>query len=105
MTSQLLAKNSIDFVKGIIFFGFPLHPAGAPAIDRAEHLKEVNVPMLFLQGTRDALAELELIQSVCKTLKQSSIVLFEKADHSFKAGKKEFIPELVDATDTWLKSL
>jgi predicted alpha/beta-hydrolase family hydrolase len=102
MSSQCLSKNSPDFVKGIIFYGFPLHPAGTPAIDRAEHLKQVKVPMLFLQGTRDALAELNLIQSVSSNLKQASLVLFENADHSFKSGKKEFIPELVAATEKWI---
>ena len=105
MTSQLLSKNSIAFVKGLIFYGFPLHPAGAPAIDRAEHLQQVTIPMLFLQGTRDALAQLDLVQGVCKTLNKSSLILFEGADHSFKAGKKEFIPELVNASEQWLESL
>ncbi|HEY5826186.1 MAG TPA: alpha/beta fold hydrolase [Cyclobacteriaceae bacterium] len=102
MSSQYLAKNSPDFVKGIIFYGFPLHPAGAPSIDRAEHLKQVKVPMLFLQGTRDALAELSLIKNVCSDLKKASLVLFEGADHSFKSGKREFITELVDATEKWV---
>jgi predicted alpha/beta-hydrolase family hydrolase len=103
MSSQCLAKNPLDFVKGIIFYGFPLHPAGAPAIERAEHLKQVKVPMLFLQGTKDALADLNLIKQVTASLKNSSLVLFEKADHSFKAGKKEFIPELAEATKKWME--
>jgi len=105
MSSQCLSKNSIDYVKGIIFYGFPLHPAGAPAVDRAEHLKQVKVPMLFLQGTRDALAELSLIQKVCSELDNASLILFEGADHSFKSGKKEFISELVIATEKWLAGL
>jgi uncharacterized protein len=105
MSSQCLAKNSPDFVRGIIFYGFPLHPAGAPAIDRAEHLKQVKVPMLFLQGTRDALAELSLIQKVSSDLKKASLILFEGADHSFKSGKREFIPELVEATARWVNEL
>ena len=105
MTSQCLAKNQLDFVKGLVFYGFPLHPAGAPAVDRADHLKEVNVPMLFLQGTRDALAEVSLLKPVTGKLKKASLVLFEKADHSFKSGKQEFIPELANATKTWIDQL
>lgn len=102
MTSQCLSKTPLDFVKGLIFYGFPLHPAGAPALDRADHLKQVPVPMLFLQGTRDALAELSLIKQATGNLKKSSLHLFEGADHSFKSGKKEFIPELTEATKTWI---
>jgi len=105
MSSQCLAKNATDFVKGIIFYGFPLHPAGVPAIDRADHLKHVKVPMLFLQGTRDALAELNLVKQVTSELKKASLVLLEGADHSFKSGKKEFIPELVAATEKWVAEL
>jgi predicted alpha/beta-hydrolase family hydrolase len=105
MTSQCLAKHSTYFVKGIIFFGFPLHPAGAPGIDRASHLKEITQPMLFLQGTRDALADLVLMKQVTSTLPKSTLILFEGADHSFKSGKKEFIPELVEATAQWIGQL
>lgn len=104
MTSQCLSKNEIDFVNGLIFYGFPLHPAGAPAVDRADHLKHVSVPMLFLQGTRDALAELTLIKQVTGKLKKSSLQLFEGADHSFKSGKREFIPELAEASKQWMEA-
>lgn len=105
MTSQCLSKTDMDFVKGLIFYGFPLHPAGAPATDRADHLKNVKIPMLFLQGTRDALAELTLIKQVTARLKKCSLELFEGADHSFKSGKKEFIPELANATRNWIDHL
>lgn len=105
MTSQYLSKNHPDFVKGIIFYGFPLHPAGTPSVNRADHLKTVPVPMLFLQGTRDALADLKLIQQVADSLSNSTLVTFEKADHSFKSGKKEFIPELAKATQQWIAGL
>jgi uncharacterized protein len=101
MTSQFLSKTNVDFVKAIVFFGFPLHPAGEPAVIRAEHLKNIKQPMLFLQGTRDALAELSLITKVCADLKPATLVTFDKADHSFKAGKKEFIHELANATSQW----
>ena len=90
-------------MKGIVFYGFPLHAAGAPATERAEHLASVKIPMLFLQGTRDALAEIGLITEVCGKLPTATLVTFEGADHSFKKGKKEFLEELVEATDTWLK--
>lgn len=105
MTSQCLSKTHLDFVKGIIFYGFPLHPAGVPAAERGDHLKTVQVPMLFLQGTRDALAELSLIKQVTARLKKSSLELFDGADHSFKSGKREFIPELANATHEWIDKL
>jgi uncharacterized protein len=105
MSSQYLAKSNPEFVNGIIFYGFPLHPAGAPSIERADHLKTVSAPMLFLQGTRDALADLALIKKTVKSLSTTTLELFEGADHSFKSGKKEFIPELAVATENWIKSL
>lgn len=102
MSSQYLSANPRKDVKGIIFFGFPLHQPGKPGVDRAEHLKEVKVPMLFLQGTRDTLANIDMMEAVCAGLKKASLVKFEGADHSFKAGKKEMIPLLVDAVQKWL---
>lgn len=103
MSARYLSANDKGFVKGIVFYGFPLHAAGAPATERAEHLASVKIPMLFLQGTRDALAEIGLITEVCGKLPTATLVTFEGADHSFKKGKKEFLEELVEATDTWLK--
>jgi uncharacterized protein len=94
MSSQYLAAHPDPAVKGIIFFGFPLHPVGKPSIDRAEHLKDVKVPMLFLQGTRDELATLELIEQVCASLKLATLVKLEGANHAFKAGKQDLIPVL-----------
>ena len=94
MSSQYLAAHPDPAVKGIIFFGFPLHPVGKPSIDRAEHLKNVKVPMLFLQGTRDELATLELIEQVCSSLKLATLVKLEGANHAFKAGKQDLIPVL-----------
>ncbi len=73
MTSQHLAKSPDARVKGIIFYGFPLHPAGKPAIERADHLKEISLPMLFLQGTRDELAQWNLISSVTESLPLASL--------------------------------
>ncbi|HEY9006226.1 alpha/beta hydrolase family protein [Ohtaekwangia sp.] len=105
MTSQLLAKKSFDAIRGIVFYGFPLHPAGDPSIERAEHLQHITLPMLFLQGSRDALAEWELINSVCSKLPTAKLVRFEGADHSFKAGKKDVVAELAEATDAWFREL
>ena len=102
MSSQYLANHSPTFVKGIIFFGFPLHPAGKPAIDRAAHLKTVKIPMLFLQGTRDELAQLSLIEKVTVELPSAKLLKIEGADHSFKAGKQNMIPLLADFTKNWI---
>lgn len=103
MSSQYLASNADTAVKGIIFFGFPLHPAGKPATERADHLKNVNVPMLFLQGTRDELATLELIEQVCSSLKSATLVKIEGADHAFKAGKKDIISVLAEEAHRWIR--
>jgi len=104
MTSQYLAAHPDPAVKGIVFYGFPLHPAGKPSIDRAEHLKEVKVPMLFLQGTRDELAHWDLIEPVCAALPKATLVKIEGADHAFKAGKKDVMSVLVKETIAFLPS-
>src|SRR6202048_550154 len=84
MTSQAQAKEPLAGVRGLAFFGFPLHPAGKPSIDRADHLRDVHVPMLFLQGTGDKLAELQLLKPVVEKLKPlATLHLVEAADHSF----------------------
>lgn len=103
MTSQALAKEMDLPVKGIIFVGFPLHPAGSPSTERALHLKEIAQPMLFLQGTRDALANMTLIESVCKGLPLASLHKFDGADHSFKAGKQDLIPALAETVREWAR--
>lgn len=88
MTSTAQAEAAMPGVKGLIFFGFPLHPAGKPSSDRAAHLSEVGIPMLFLQGTRDALAEVTLIEGVCRGLKDSAVLrLIDDGDHSFHVRK------------------
>ena len=102
MSSHVLSKTPMPFIKGVIFVGFPLHAPGQPSITRADHLKSVPVPMLFLQGTRDALADLKLIQQVTGGLKAATLATFDGADHSFKAGKKVLIPELAEATSKWI---
>jgi uncharacterized protein len=103
MSSQLLAAHPIEAVKGIIFFGFPLHPSGKPSTERAEHLKQVKVPMLFLQGTRDELATPELIEEVTASLKNATLIKLEGADHAFKAGKQDLIPVLAKHASDWMK--
>lgn len=104
MTSQYLSANARPEVKGIIFYGFPLHPAGKPSIDRAEHLKEVKIKMLFLQGTKDDLATWDLIETVTKSLPKATLVKIEGANHMFKAGKLDTLSLLVKATQDWISS-
>lgn len=103
MSSQYLSLHPRKDVAGLVFYGFPLHPAGKPGTDRAVHLADVKVPMLFLQGTKDALAQWDLIEGVCASLKKATLVKIEGADHSFKAGKKvDVMGMLVSATREWI---
>ncbi|UKJ06224.1 alpha/beta family hydrolase [Solitalea lacus] len=102
MSSQYLSIQSETNVKGVIFYGFPLHAPGNPSIDRAEHLKNVKVPMLFLQGTRDEFATWELIDSVCSKLPLATLVEIEGANHAFKAGKTDTITILKKETYNWI---
>jgi predicted alpha/beta-hydrolase family hydrolase len=102
MTSQLMASKNIPGVQGLLFFGFPLHQPGNPSTERAEHLSNVKIPMLFLQGTRDALADFAMIQQVVKGLRKAELVAFDKADHSFKAGKQNLIPVLAQHAADWM---
>jgi predicted alpha/beta-hydrolase family hydrolase len=84
MTSQAQAQSSLPGVRGIVFLGFPLHPAGTPSDTRAEHLAQVRLPMLFLQGTRDELADAPLMRAVVQRLgEHATLAFFEDADHSF----------------------
>jgi len=103
MSSQYLAAHPESPVSGIVFYGFPLHPSGKPSIERADHLKELKIPMLFLQGSKDTLATWELIEKVCGSLKKATLVKLEGADHSFKAGKKDTMSLLVDETKQWVE--
>lgn len=103
MTSQYLAAHPRSEVKGIVFYGFPLHPSGKPSIERAEHLKDIKTKMLFLQGTRDELAAWDLITSVCKSLPKARLVKIEGANHMFKAGKQDTMPMLVEATKKFVQ--
>ena len=96
MTSQVAALGELEEVKGIVYYGFPLHAPGKDGIERAAHLTEIKVPQLFLQGTRDTLARFDLIKKVCKKLKKGRLVKMEGGDHSFKTLKRSGIsPEEV----------
>jgi uncharacterized protein len=108
MTSQAQAAAALDGVRGLAFFGFPLHPAGKPSSDRAKHLGEIKIPMLFLQGSRDSLAELSLLEPVVKGLKRrATLHVVKEADHSFhvpaRSGRKdsEVMTEILDAFVAW----
>ena len=89
MTSNAAAKEPLAGVRGIVFFGFPLHAPGKPSAERAEHLFDVTVPMLFLQGTRDKLADLTHLTPVCEKLASpATLEIFDDADHSFHVPKR-----------------
>ena len=112
MTSQAQAASSLPGVRGLAFLGFPLHPAGKPASDRAKHLAEVEIPMLFLQGTRDALAELSLLKPLVKGLgSRATLHLLEAADHSFHVLKssgrndRAVMDEALDAFAAWVETI
>jgi uncharacterized protein len=108
MTSQAQAAAPLPGVRGLAFIGFPLHPAGKPSTDRADHLAKVNIPMLFLQGTRDGLAEVALIEGVVQRLgSRATLHLVDGADHSFhvlaSSGRndREVLDEILDAFVDW----
>ena len=112
MTSQAQAASPLEGVRGLAFVGFPLHPAGKPSTDRAEHLARIAIPMLFLQGTRDGLAEVALIEPVVQRLgSRATLHLAEGADHSFhmlaRSGRKdaEVLDEILDAFAKWADAI
>ena len=105
MSSQYLSANHEPLVSGIIFYGFPLHPAGKPSTERAAHLQELRLPMLFLQGTKDALATINLVEAVVKPLRLATLVKLEGADHSFKAGKTDTLSWLAEETSKWTEKI
>jgi uncharacterized protein len=109
MTSQAQAKEALPGVRGLVFVGFPLHPAGKPGIERAEHLASVPWPMLFLQGTRDELADLALMRGVVEGLgERATLALFDDADHAFhvraSSGRNDaqVREAMLDATADWI---
>ncbi len=105
MSSQWLSVHPDSSVNGIVFFGFPLHPSGKPSTERADHLKALKIPMLFLQGSKDTLATWTLIKKVCESLRKATLVKLEGADHSFKAGKNDVMSLLVNETKKWVEKI
>lgn len=108
MTSLAASEQPLEKVQGLVFFGFPLHPPNQPGTKRAEHLARVNVPMLFLQGTRDTLADLKLLRPICAGLgTRAALAVFETADHSFHVLKSsgqtdaEVLRELAQTVARW----
>ena len=112
MTSLAAAKQPLTDLRGIVFFAFPLRPSHKPGVERAEHLREVGLPLLFLTGTRDKMAPLDLLQPVCQNLAQTATLhVVEGADHSFHVLKRsgrtddEVQDELADTTRSWIDSI
>ncbi|MCP3957248.1 MAG: alpha/beta hydrolase [bacterium] len=112
MTSGAAAAEALPGVRGLVFFGFPLHPAGKPGTERGDHLDGVDVPMLFLQGTRDKLADLDLLRPVCDRLgDRATLHIVEGGDHSFCVLKRsgrtfsEVLDELADAVEEWSRTV
>jgi hypothetical protein len=112
MTSQVQAAEPLPGVRGLAFLGFPLHPAGKPGVERAEHLSRVEVPMLFVSGERDALAEMELLRPVVAGLgNRATLHVVAHADHSLRVPAKsgrtpaEAEAEALDAMAAWMLSL
>jgi len=112
MTSQAQAMSPLAGVRGLAFFGFPLHPAGKPSMTRADHLDDVAIPMLFLQGTRDKLAEISLLEpDVARLGARATLHLIDLADHAFhvpaRSGRTdaEVMNEMLEAFVAWAKTI
>jgi uncharacterized protein len=112
MTSQAAAQHPLNGVRGVVFFGFPLHPPDRPGTKRADHLEKVTIPMLFLQGTRDTFADLKLLRPVCAKIgSRATLHVIETADHSFHVLKSsgrndaEVLRELVETTASWAEGI
>ncbi|MCY4554703.1 MAG: alpha/beta hydrolase [Candidatus Poribacteria bacterium] len=111
MSSMSAAKEPIEHVKGLVFFAFPLHPSGREGTERAEHLADVTIPMLFLSGTRDKLAVLDLLEPVCEKLSdKATLHLLDTADHGFKVLKRrnteeDVFVEMARVLSEWVETL
>jgi len=110
MTSLAAAKAPLDGVRGLIFFGFPLHAAGMPGSARGDHLAEISLPLLFLQGSRDALADLKLLRPLCRRLSQrAELFVIDGGDHSFHMLKSsgrsdgEVLDEVIKKAAEWMR--
>ncbi len=112
MTSQAQATSALPGVRGLIFLGFPLHPPGKPSMERAQHLFEVQIPMLFLQGTHDEFAELDLLQPLIEQLGgRATLKLVQDGDHSFRVPARtgrtaaQVTSEILDAASSWMETV
>ena len=112
MTSQAAAQRPLHGVRGLVFFGFPLYPPKRPGTKRADHLAKVTIPMLFLQGTRDTLADLKLLRPVCAKLgSRATLRVIEAADHSFHVLKSsgrndaDVLRELAETAASWAEGI
>jgi len=112
MTSHAAAQGMLDGVRGLVFFGFPLHPPNQPGTKRADHLAKVPMPMLFLQGTRDTLADLNLLRPICGKLgPRATLHVVESADHSFHVLKRSgtddatVLRQLAETVASWAERL
>jgi uncharacterized protein len=112
MSSQAASQGPLEGVRGLVFFGFPLHPPNKPSTKRAEHLEKVKIPMLFLQGTRDTLADLNLLRPICSSLgSRAQLHVIETADHSFHVLKSsgrsdaEVLHDLAQTTASWTERI
>jgi uncharacterized protein len=112
MTSIAASKEPLEGVHGLVFFGFPLHAAGRPGAERGKHLYSTNMPMLFLQGSRDTLADLRLLEPVCKGIgKSAELFVVEGGDHSFHMLKssgrsdEQVLDEIVRKAAAWMGGL
>jgi predicted alpha/beta-hydrolase family hydrolase len=112
VTSLAASKQPLDGVRGLVFFGFPLHAAGRPGAERGKHLYSTNVPMLFLQGSRDTLADLRLLGPVCKAMgTKAELLVIEGGDHSFHMLKSsgrsddQVLDDIVSKAAAWMAAL
>jgi uncharacterized protein len=112
MTSQAAAEHLLNGVAGLVFFGFPLHPPNRPGTKRGDHLAKVTNPMLFLQGSRDAFADLNLLRPICAKLgARARLHVIQDADHSFHVPKKsgrtdeDVMGELAETTSSWMDNI
>jgi predicted alpha/beta-hydrolase family hydrolase len=112
MTSQAQAAAPLPGVRGLAFLGFPLHPAGRPSRERAQHLAAIDIPMLFLQGTRDELAHVDQLEPVIKSLgRRATLRLFDDADHSFHVPRRsgrsdaQVLGDVLDALAAWIDAV
>ena len=112
MSSMAAAEVPLEHVRGLVFFAFPLHPSGKPSTERAAHLSDITIPMLFLSGTRDKLGELDLLQSTCEQISdKATLHLLDTADHGFKILKRsrktdeDVFVEMARVINEWVSEL